>query len=270
MSLPDFKTLDLDLAEGWLTVWFNTPERRNPLSLDRVEELLTLCTALQDRRDIRGVVIRGRGGVFCAGGDLKAFQAAFQGDGAREALIGVSKHGAAVFDAIDQLPQFVVIVVEGPAMAGGFGIVCCGDMVIAEAGAKFALTETRIGIVAAQIAPLVLRRLGRAATRRLMLAAASLDGAQAQAVGLADVVVDGQDGIDAELATVRDQIRRASPNALAVTKCLIREVEDLPRAAQIDRAANDFASCLLSEDGKEGVTSFMQKKQPKWADPENV
>ncbi len=265
-----YKHLDLEQQGGWLTVWFNEPARRNPLTFERIDELLALCANLLERRDIRGVVLRGRGGVFCAGGDLRAFQSAFQGADARDEVIAASVRGAMVFDAIDQLPQFVVIVVEGAAMAGGFGMVCCGDLVIAEENAKLALTETRIGIVAAQIAPMVQRRLGRRQTRRLMLSAATLTGQQAVEVGLVDQLVSGADGIDAALTDIRAQITHVSPNALAVTKALLRDMESLPRQDQIARAADDFTGCLLSPEGIEGVTSFMQKRNPKWAEAEDV
>lgn len=271
MDLTEYKALDLELADGWLSVWFNEPERKNPLTADRVAELLKLTAALQEARDIRGVIFRGRGGVFCAGGDIKAFQTAFAGGAdARDALMTVSAEAAEVFDAVDKLPQFTVMVIEGAAMAGGMGLACCGDYVVAQADTKFALTETKLGIVAAQIAPFVQRRLGVRMTRNLMLRAVTLLGRDAQEIGLADAVFTEEAELQATLTSLKDDIRKSGPNALAVTKKLLAEVAGLSREDQITRAAADFTDCLLSDEGREGVMSFMQKRKPSWAEVSDV
>lgn len=107
------------------------------------------------------------------GGDLKAFAATE--NATREEVIQLSLAGAAAFDAVETLDQATVMAVEGFAMAGGFGLACCGDVVIAEAGARFALSEARIGLVPAQIAPFVVRRLGAREARRLMLTGTMID-----------------------------------------------------------------------------------------------
>lgn len=265
MGLPDTKTLDLELADEWLTVWLNEPEIRNPLTTARSNDLRALCAALQDRRDIRGVTFRGRGGQFCAGGDLKAFQKLFQ-DGVHADIVQMSLGAATLFDEIDALPQFTIMAVEGSALAGGFGLVCVGDLVIAEAQSRFALTETQIGLLPAQIAPFVLQRLGPRAGRRLMLTGAMLDAASALDAGLVDQVAEGHVGIDAAIDATRSQIRRAAPGALAATKSMIRALPSLDRAGQAAMAADRFADAMLSDEGREGVSSFVQKRKPKWAE----
>ncbi|MEM7544716.1 MAG: enoyl-CoA hydratase-related protein [Pseudomonadota bacterium] len=263
MELPTTTALDLELAEGWLTVWMNEPEIRNALTAARGNDLRAVCAALQDRRDIRGVTFRGRGGQFCAGGDLRAFREVFQGGARRDDVVALSMGAADLFDAINALPQVTIMAVEGAAMAGGFGLVCVGDVVIAEAGAKFALTETQIGLVPAQIAPFVLQRLGAREGRRLMLTAAKLDAAAAQAVGLVDEVTTDMDAV---LAAMEMQVKRAGPNAVALTKSLILTLPALDRADQAALAAERFADAMLSDEGREGVMSFAQKRKPGWAE----
>ncbi len=265
MDLPETTALDLDLEGDWLTVWFNEPERRNPLSAARSDDLLTLCAALSDRRDIRGVTLRGRGGVFCAGGDLKAFGAVSHGAGGREPVVEMSRSGGALFDAIDHLPQVTVMAVEGAAIAGGLGLVCAGDVVIVERSAKFSLTETMIGLSPAQIAPFVLRRLGYRLARRLMLTGASFNGDEALNYGLADTVGEGAKGVEEALIAVRKQVRRCAPGAIADTKKLILELGGLSRQEQIDLAAEIFADRIWSEEGREGMASFAEKRKPGWA-----
>ena len=266
MNLPTTPTLDLEQDGGWLTVWFNQPEIRNPLTAERSADLAALSAALQDRRDIRGVTFRGRGGTFCAGGDLKSFKSVFQGGASRDDVLAMSLSAGDLFDAVNALPQVTVMAVEGAAMAGGFGLVCCGDMVIADADAKFAFSETKIGLTPAQISPFVLQRLGARIGRRLMLTAATLTGREAEAVGLADEVTVGAEAMEAALTRLKAQVRKSAPGAIAGTKSLILAMPRLDRAAQKQAAAESFADAMLSEEGREGVASFVQKRKPNWAE----
>lgn len=264
-ELPATSAVDLELDGEWLTVWFNEPERRNPLSETRSNDLLAVCEAIGDRRDIRGVTFRGRGGVFCAGGDLKAFSSVFQGGGDAEATRAMSRSGGKLFDAIDHLPQVTVMAVEGAAVAGGLGLVCAGDVVIVEGSAKFSLTETMIGLSPAQIAPFVVRRLGLPLARRLMLTGVSFDGNKAAGFGLADVAVSGSAEMDAALDKIRGQVLRCAPGAVADTKRLIRSLTGLSREEEIELAAGVFAERIHSDEGREGVASFVEKRKPAWA-----
>lgn len=260
-GLPASPALDLDLGgDGWLTVWFNEPERRNVLTRARVDALVALAAALKGRRDVRGVTFRGRGGVFCAGGDIAGFRAAVEGT--REDALALSLAGAAAFDAAAGLEQPTIMLVEGGAWAGGLGLACCGDLVIAHEAARFALTETRIGVVPAQIAPFLLRRLGPREARRLMLSAATLSAAEAKAAGIADEVA-------ADVEAAHDRAKSAflasGPGALAATKALLAALPGPDRAAERAAAAAAFADALRSEEGREGVASFLEKRKPRWA-----
>ncbi len=264
-DLPQTEALDLEMDRGWLTVWFNQPEIRNPLTAERVRDLLTLCDTLTTRRDIRGVTFRGRGGMFCAGGDMKSFKAVFQA-GRHEDVVSMSLEGAALFDAVNTLPQVTVMAVEGAAMAGGFGLACVGDVVIADAATRFALTETTIGLTPAQISPFVLQRLGAKEGRRLMLLASALRAEEAVAVGLVDTVTDGTDAMDTAITAIRKQVERCAPGAVAETKRLILSLPSLSRDEQKQVAAEGFAERMLSDEGREGVASFLEKRKPKWAE----
>lgn len=264
-GLPETSAVDLELQDEWLTIWFNEPEKRNPLSQERSRDLLAVCEAIAGRRDVRGVTFRGRGGMFCAGGDLKAFRSVFQGTGDREATLAMSRQGGHLFDAINELPQVTVMAVEGAAVAGGLGLVCAGDVVVVERATKFSLTETMIGLSPAQIAPFVVGRLGLRLARRLMLTGAAFDGTEASEIGLADDVADGEAGIDAAIKTVCEQVLRCAPGAVADTKNLVLALSGLSRPEQIELAADVFADRIHSDEGREGVSSFVEKRKPKWA-----
>lgn len=264
-DLPHSEALELDLDAGWLTVWFNQPEIRNPLTGERVKALLALCDAIRDDRTIRGVTFRGRGGVFCAGGDLKSFRKAFEGAMDRDAIVAMSLEAGALFEAVNTLPQLTVMAIEGAAMAGGLGLTCTGDIVLADKAAKFAFTETTIGLSPAQISPFVLQRVGARNGRRLMLLAQALTAEDALAVGLVDQLVDSADGMDMAVAGIRNQLERCAPGAVADTKALILAIPSLSRQEQQKQAAENFADRMVSDEAREGIASFLEKRKPHWA-----
>jgi isohexenylglutaconyl-CoA hydratase len=170
-----------------------------------------------------------------------------------------------MFDLINEMPQVVVILVEGAAMAGGLGMVCTADAVAVTKDAKFSMTETTLGIPPAQIAPFVAQRLGLRTARRLMVTAARFDGEEAGRLGLADFVVDDATGLDEVEAGIKKQVMRCAPNANAITKGIVLATRHLDRDAMLDFAAAGFAECMLSDEGREGVASFLEKRKPVWS-----
>jgi isohexenylglutaconyl-CoA hydratase len=259
-----YETIEIEQDGPWRTLWLNRPDARNALSREMAAELRDAFAALA-QSDARGLTVRGRGGTFCAGGDLKGFKQALAGGMDLAEADRMSREGGALFDACDALPFPVIMVVEGAAMAGGLGLACTGDVVLAAEDARFALTETTLGISPAQIAPFVLRRLGPVAGRRLMLTAARFDGAEAARLGLADFVAPAA-ALDGAEAAIRRQVMACAPHAVAETKALLRDLPLLSRAQQIERAAAGFAELLLSPEAREGLTAFAEKRKPRWAE----
>ena len=266
-NLPKTENILLEQDAGWLTIWFNRPDNRNALSKELTTELKEVLNAVRDKKNIRGITLRGKGGVFCAGGDLKGFKNNYQGGSQTvEDIAAASRQGGQMFDLINELPQVVLILVEGAAIAGGLGMVCCADAVAVTKDARFAMTETAIGIPPAQIAPFVAQRLGLRIARRLMVTASRFDGEEAHRLGLADFVVDDAAGLDQIEADMKKQVRRCAPGATAVTKAIVLATRHLNREQQLDFAAKGFAECMLSDEGREGVASFIEKRKPIWAE----
>ena len=251
----------------WLTIRLNRPEARNALSETMIQALID---AMQDAREdcgIRGITFRGNGGVFCAGGDLKGFKAVLQGESQDEdAIAAANRRAGDLFELIESMPQIVVMLVEGAAIAGGLGMLCAADIVVVTRDAKFSLTETTLGIPPAQIAPFVARRIGQAAARHVMLTAARFDGQVAFNYGLANVVANDAAGLDAEEETIRQQVRRCAPGANAATKAILLAAATLEGEAMKRYAGEHFARCMLSEEGREGIAAFIEKRKPRWAD----
>ncbi len=265
-SIPSTEKIETILSAGWLTVWFNTPENRNALSDELTAELRAALEAVRNDPAVRGVTLRGRGGVFCAGGDLKGFQAALTGGLSHEAASTMNKMGGELFRLINEFPKVIVVLVEGAAIAGGLGLACCADIVAVTHDAKFALTETQLGIVPAQIAPHVIRRIGETAARRLMLTGARFDGQEAARLGVADHVAEDAVQLDKIEADIRKAVMRCAPGANAATKKLVVDAKSLDADQLIDRAASVFADSITSDEGREGIMAFVQKRKPDWAE----
>ena len=261
-TLPHTDSVECELHQGWLTVWFSQPERRNPLTDEVVADLQRICDAMQDDRSIRGMTLRGRGGFFCAGGDLKGFK--IMATASNDEVITMSETIGRLLYTLDRLPIVTIAVIEGAAMAGGLGVACCCDVTIGTADAKFAFSETRIGISPAQIARYVMQKCGESTGRRLMLSAARFAGEEAAALGILDVVVRNADELEAAQERIRADVLACAPGAGAATKTLIRTLPTLPDEEKMRFAAENFTACLQGAEGVEGVASFLEKRKPNW------
>ena len=262
VKLPKTKNSILELNNSWLTFWFNRPEKRNALSTDLLEDIRNTLSAIKEDRSIRGIIFRGKGGVFCAGADLDAIKKiSMSGDEAYLNSLKMSEEVGEVFKMISKVPQFTVSVVEGAAMAGAFGIACASDLLVSMSDARYALTETRIGLTPAQITPYVLNRMGYATARKMLLLGNLINGKDGYDMGLVDYLVSDETEISDVISGIKKQVHQCAPNAIAITK------EILSNNDQIDseRAAEMFSSCIVSEEGREGIASFFEKRKPYWA-----
>jgi isohexenylglutaconyl-CoA hydratase len=260
---PDTKDIALDAAPGWLTIWLDRPDVRNALSQRMADELRAVFEAVRADRTMRGVTIRGRGGTFSSGGDIKGFATALEGG--TDAVVAFSRRAGELFHLVNELPQVVLALVEGPALAGGLGLACAADIIVATENAKFALTETQIGIPPAQIAPLVAQRVGLALARRIMLTAARLDATEAKAIGLVDIIVADAPALDLQEAELRKNVLACAPGANATTKEILLATGSLQREELMDFAAQRFAAAMFSDEGREGIAAFLEKRKPRWA-----
>ncbi|XBQ17150.1 MAG: enoyl-CoA hydratase-related protein [Oceanicaulis sp.] len=263
--MPD--TLLLDRSGGALHVTLNRPEIRNAMSLAMVGELLDALGEAEREGD-RAIVLKGAGGHFCSGGDIKDIgeaQARAVEPGGPDPVAAVNARFGELCAAYAETGLPVVAVVEGAVMGGGFGLACVADVVIAEKGAVFRLPETGLGLVPAQIAPFLVERLGYSEARRLAVTGGRLDAQHALALGLVHQVCDGPGGLDKALTATLDQIRLGAPGAIAATKRLIRRARLADASALVPEAAAVFADAARSAEGAEGLTAFLEKRKPKWA-----
>ncbi|PLW83398.1 enoyl-CoA hydratase [Kineobactrum sediminis] len=264
MTLPAVHDLVLDEETDTLTIWFNRPETRNALSARMAEELARVLEALPAQRQYRFVVLRGKGGSFCSGGDLTMFRTVFQDGASRDSIVQANADFGRLLRAVRALPQLFVVAIEGVAMAGGLGLSCIADVVITTADARYALSEVALGIPPAQITPVVIERIGASQARRLLLTAQRFDGTEAWRLGFAhELVADGV-ALNAALARLLTEARRGAPGAIALTKQIISASATLAPDAMVAFAAERFADAMLGDEAREGMAAFAEKRRPHW------
>ena len=264
--LPETKAVEAILSDEWLTISFNQPEKRNALTEELTTDIRNILETIKNNDLIRGITMRGEGGVFCAGGDLKSFKSGFQGgEQVINDVANASEMTGNFFDMINSFPKPVIMLAEGAAMAGGLGLLCTGDIVVVTKDCKFALTETTLGIPPAQIAPFVTERIGLSKARQIMLTAARFTGNEAFEMGLADYLANDADELKAIENEIKKSVLKCAPKANAVTKEIVLATRHLNRAEMIKFAAKGFSEQMMSDEGREGIASFIEKRKPKWS-----
>jgi len=266
-KLPETRDLVLEPQGSALTIWLNRPQAKNSLSTAMIDELHAVLDAVRDDRTVRTLVIRGRDGIFCAGADLKGFQSDHQGgEPDRAEVARGNRYFGDLMIKLNEQPQVVVMLVEGAAIGGGLGLACVGDVTIVTRDARFRLSETSLGIPPAQIAPFVTERVGLTHARRLMLTGAKFKGEEAVRYGIGHLLAADTADMEAQCADVLAQIALCAPGANAVTKSIVFEATRKPRSEALDFAADGFAACMLSDEGREGVAAFVEKRKPAWSE----
>lgn len=253
-------------AEGAvLHLTLNRPEVRNAMSLAMVLALRQALAAAEGDGSTRVLVLRGAGGHFCAGADLKDMA------GARARLAedadAVAKVNAAFGDlcvAFASTGLATVAVLEGTVMGGGLGLGCVADVAIAGTSAMFRLPETSLGVVPAQIAPFLVERVGYAEAKRLAVTGGRLDANAALALRLVHAVHPAG-ALDNAVAAVLAEILQCAPGAIAATKALMAKSRFHPAASLVHEASQVFSAAALGPEGIEGTAAFLAKRRPGWA-----
>jgi enoyl-CoA hydratase len=246
----------LDVDRAIATVTLDSPANRNALSAQLVGELTAhLSTAAADD-SVRAVLLTHTGTVFCAGADLKE-QA---GEGGPEQG---TKRMLALLRTIVELPKPVVARVDGAVRAGGLGIVGASDIAIASDKASFAFTEVRLGLAPAIITLTTLGRMTERAAGRYYLTGETFGARVAADCGLVTAAVDD---LDAEIATITGALRNCSPQGLAETKPLTTRAVREAFEARSDELQTLSARLFGSDEAREGMLAFLQKRPPRWAD----
>lgn len=257
-----YRTLELTICGTVWTVSLNRPLRRNALDDVAIEELTQVMALTASDPVVRVVVLKANGPVFCAGADLTWMQrtAALS---EIDNLVDATRL-ATMLKRLHDCPVPVVVQIQGDCYGGGVGLVAACDIAVASESARFCLSEVRLGLIPATIAPYVIKAIGNRAARRYFLTAERFDALEAERIGIVHVTV-AADMLDATVQGLLDALMAGGPTAMRQAKKLIREIDtELIDDALVANTSRRIADIRVSPEGREGIAAFLEKRKPLW------
>lgn len=252
---------EVDLGVAIITL--NRPERHNAFDDALIAELSDAIDRMAADPAVRVLVISSTGKSFCAGADLNWMKRA-AGYSSEENLRD-ARALAGMLRRLAHCPKPTVARIQGPAYGGGVGLVACCDVAIATFDAEFSLTEVKLGLIPAVISPHVIAAIGERYARRYMLTAERFSAAEAYRIGLLHEMVTDEDSLDEALGEIIDALLKNGPRAIAECKELIQAVAWKPLSdAILDDTAQRITRLRASEEGREGMSAFLEKRKPNW------
>ena len=256
-------TLDIRRPSRFVAeVWLNRPEVRNAFNENVIAELHAAFTAFAADAELRVIILGGHGKAFCAGADLSWMRAMAGYDWERNRADAQAL--ADMLWTVWRCPVPVVGRVHGDCYAGGVGLAAVCDVLVAADGINFCLSEARLGLLPGTISPYVIRAMGEQASRRYFVTAERFSAAQAHAMGFVHEVV-ALEALDAKVAEIVATLVANGPMAARACKKLVQDVAGLPLDGALRaETARRIADIRASDEGREGVQSFLNKRKPNW------
>lgn len=263
MTSPAYETIKVERSAKAGRIWLNRPQVHNAFNSRMVGELRTALRSLAADDAVRVVVLSGTGTSFCAGADLNWMREIIRFS--YEQNLAESLELAEWLHELSALPKPTVARVNGAAIGGGAGFLAACDIVVASTEARFGLSEVKIGLVPACIAPYVLRRTGEGRARQYFLTGERFDARRALEIGLANIAVEPAE-LDRKVDEVVSSLVSSGPEALAKAKELLTRVPGLSLEEAKRYTAEMIASLRTSAEGQEGMAAFLEKRKPKWVE----
>ena len=249
-------------TDGFVFVTINRPHKKNAFDAATIAALHEAFETLHGADKVRAVFIRGAGGTFSAGADLNWMRdaAGWSESDNRDDAMDLAK----MLKALHDIPALTVAVVEGNAMGGGAGIVAACDMAVAVEGARFAFSEVKLGLIPATIAPYVIEAVGARRARQLFLTANAFDADYAAHAGLIDLVLP-EGSVDEFISMLSDSLTNNAPGAMGEAKRLVNDIAHHKiDNGLMDETAKRIARARVSDEGREGVAAFLEKRKASW------
>lgn len=247
---------------GIMTITMNRPEVHNAFDDLQIERFTRALSEARDKETVRVVIICGEGKSFSAGGDIN-YMRRMGGNTYEENLEDGGKL-ASLMQALNFLPKPTIARVQGAAMGGGVGLVSCCDYAIGSPKARFALSEVKLGMIPATISPYVVNTIGEKAARRLFMSGQSVGAEQALSLGFLSELVDEEE-LDEAVDTLAGTLLRNAPTAVGLSKALAIEISAGSIGEEMIAATvKHIADVRDSHEGREGLSAFLEKRNPKW------
>ncbi|MGQ9619051.1 MAG: enoyl-CoA hydratase-related protein [Candidatus Aminicenantia bacterium] len=258
----DFKTILYEKKEPLGRIVLNRPEVRNAFDDLMISELHQVLDEVEKEGRVRVVIITGAGDSFCAGADLNWMRRVK--DWSYEKNYEDALKVAELMEKIYTFPKPIITRVNGATIGGGTGIVASSDIAVASENAFFGLAEVKIGLVPSVISPYLVKRCGERVCREIFLTGERISAKKALEHGLVNYVVHPSE-MDKKVEEIVEMLLTSGPNALRICKELIKKVSETPLREVKYYTADIIAKIRISEEGQEGIASFLEKRKPKWA-----
>jgi methylglutaconyl-CoA hydratase len=256
------RTVDITRAGPVARVYLNRPELRNAFNSAVIAELTAAFNDLGSDDSVRAIVLGGHGKAFCAGGDLHWMRA--MADYSWEQNRDDAQALADMLWTIYRCPKPVIGRLQGDCYAGGVGLAAVCDVLVAAEGMHFCLSEARVGLLPGTIGPYVIRALGEQASRRYFISAERFSAAEAQRLGFVQVLATA-DTLDAQVDALVAGLLANGPAAVKASKQLVQDLAGQPITQALrEDTARRIADIRASAEGREGVSAFLQKRDPAW------
>lgn len=258
-----FETIEVEKSKSVCTVWLNRPALHNAMNNIMIAEITQVFSGFSDEENLRLIILRGKGKSFCAGADLN-YMKNIASYGLDENLKDSIKL-AQLFKIIYECPVPTIAVAHGTCIGGANGLISACDIAICDLNTIFAFSEVKLGIAAANIAPFIIRRIGEFGARELMITGKRFKGGEAMKWKLVNHAFAEND-LDVELEKFQTQILSNGPAAVRVTKKLIGKVvnELHDEAETLEYTTKLISELRASQEGQEGMASFLEKRKPNW------
>ena len=262
--MDEYETINLDATPGGIAVLtLDRPDRHNAFNALVIEELTDALETLEEQETIRMVILRGNGPSFSAGADLEWMRAA--ADYTRHENEQDAYKLAEMLRKLANLPQMTIALVQGAVMGGGAGLVAACDVAVAMRDTTFRFSEVRLGLTPATIAPFVISAIGPRWAKALFISAESFDAAFAERIGLVQYVVDDQEQLTTMEEHLANLAMQAAPGAVRDAKRLVLDLTGVEiNQALSHETAKRIAARRSSEEGREGLSAFLDKSKPGW------
>lgn len=258
-----FQTIRLAVEAKVARITFARPEVHNAFNAAMIAELAKAFEQLKTEADVRVVVLTGEGKSFCAGADINWMREII--DYSYEQNLAESLLLAEALHKLYTLPKPTVAMVNGAAIGGGNGFLSACDIAVSAEEANFGLSEVKIGLIPAAISPYVIRKIGESKAREYFLTGRRIPAKKAQEIGLVNIVVPHVQ-LKEEVEELTDLLLTSGPEALANCKELIFKVPQISLEEAKEFTARMIANLRISEEGQEGMASFLEKRKPKWSE----
>ncbi|MFX0152215.1 MAG: enoyl-CoA hydratase-related protein [Candidatus Hodarchaeota archaeon] len=260
--MDKYETIHTETINHTTIVKLNRPEVHNAFNPTMIEELTTIFKYLGNDPAVRAIVLTGEGKSFSAGADIKYMQTSkdFSYEENHEDAFRLEQ----LFNTIYLTPKPVLGRINGAAFGGGIGLISVCDIVIAVKSAKMAFSEVNLGILPAVISPYVIQKIGFSNATRFFLSGERFDATKAYEIGLIHELSNDIPELNQKIADILDQLLASSPNAMASIKSLIARNRDTEFQELRKYCINQIAELRTSEEGKEGLNAFLEKRLANW------